>query len=276
MASFPLRLLPLLLLALSGRAPDLSGKENKSDGVLPPLSEASASRIGQKIWQNECAGTNEGLTSWNSGEDFASLGIGHFIWYVKGRRGPFEESFPQLIAYLKDQRVAMPQWLANQTSCPWTSRQGFLAEQKSARMIELRKFLANTVSQQTAFIVLRLEASLPAMIRVTPEAASQSRLQGCFRAVGESPQGVYALIDYVNFKGEGTKKEERYRGQGWGLRDVLLEMRGQPRGAAAANEFGEAAKRVLSRRVANSPPERGEQRWLPGWHNRCDTYRRPL
>src|SRR4051794_39519410 len=57
------------------------------------LSEGEAKRIGQKIWQNECNGTISGLTSWNAGEDFASLGIGHFIWYPEGRRGPFEESF---------------------------------------------------------------------------------------------------------------------------------------------------------------------------------------
>jgi hypothetical protein len=52
------------------------------------------SKSEKKIWQNECNGTIAGLTSWNAGEDFASLGIGHFIWYPKGRRGPFEKVFP--------------------------------------------------------------------------------------------------------------------------------------------------------------------------------------
>ncbi|MFZ4681922.1 MAG: hypothetical protein ACOYMS_05440, partial [Terrimicrobiaceae bacterium] len=45
------------------------------------LSDAQANEIGRRIWKNECAGSVDGLTSWNSGEDFASLGIGHFIWY---------------------------------------------------------------------------------------------------------------------------------------------------------------------------------------------------
>ena len=62
------------------------------------LSGCDLERIGKRIWQNEAAGSVEGLTSWNSGEDFASLGIGHFIWYPAGPDGPFEESFPQLIA----------------------------------------------------------------------------------------------------------------------------------------------------------------------------------
>ena len=51
------------------------------------LSRTDAAAIGSKIWQNECGGTVSGLTSWNAGEDFPSLGIGHFIWYVAGRRG---------------------------------------------------------------------------------------------------------------------------------------------------------------------------------------------
>ena len=38
----------------------------------------------------------------------------------------------------------------------------------------------------------------------------------------------------------------------------------------------EAAKRVLQRRVDNSPPARGEARWLAGWRNRCDSYKRSL
>ena len=49
------------------------------------LGGAELDRIGKRIWQNECGGTADGLTSWNAGENFASLGIGHFIWYPKGR-----------------------------------------------------------------------------------------------------------------------------------------------------------------------------------------------
>jgi hypothetical protein len=52
------------------------------------LSHSDALKVGKRVWQNECGGTISGLTSWNQGEDFASLGIGHFIWYPKGRRGP--------------------------------------------------------------------------------------------------------------------------------------------------------------------------------------------
>jgi hypothetical protein len=43
--------------------------------------------------------------------------------------------------------------------------------------------------------------------------------------------------------------------------------------AKARAEFAESAARVLHERVANSPPDRHEQRWLPGWLNRVATYR---
>src|ERR1700687_5714085 len=69
------------------------------------LSKAEALRIGKKIWQNKCDGTIAGLTSWNEGKNFASLGIGHFIWYPEGVRGPFEESFPKFLSFARDHRA---------------------------------------------------------------------------------------------------------------------------------------------------------------------------
>lgn len=255
-----------------------SGRQNAAPagGSRIKLTAVQQRKIGNKIWQNECSGTVAGLTSWNRGEDFASLGIGHFIWYVPGRPARFDESFPKLISYMKARNVAMPGWLKSQNGCPWNSYAEFQAARNSARMTELRQFLANTIEVQTAFIVQRLEQALPKMMQATSDPGSKNRLRGTFYAVAESPQGVYALIDYVNFKGEGIKAGERYKGQGWGLRDVLLEMRGQPRGAAAAAEFSEAAKRVLNRRISNSPPARNEAQWRAGWMNRCDTYKRAL
>jgi hypothetical protein len=89
-------------------------------------------------------------------------------------------------------------------------------------------------------------------------------------ALRMGPLGPFALVDYVNFKGEGTLESERYKGEGWGLLQVLEAMREGP----ALVEFQRAAESLLSRRVKNSPPgrRRGESRWLPGWKNRIRTY----
>jgi hypothetical protein len=237
------------------------------------LSDADVAAIGRKIWQNECAGTIEGLTSWNAGEDFPSLGIGHFIWYIDGRPGPFQESFPPLITYMQQKGTPVPGWVASAKGSPWKSRSEFLAAQSTPQMKEMRQFLANTVSVQTGFIVLRLEQALPKMQDETSGEADKARLHENFYKMAESRTGLYSLIDYVNFKGEGIKAEEKYKGQGWGLRDVLLEMGPNAGGQTSAHEFSEAAKRVLQRRIKNSPAERGESRWSAGWMNRCETYK---
>ncbi|MEX2580527.1 MAG: hypothetical protein WD342_15820 [Verrucomicrobiales bacterium] len=262
------------ILAFAGCVSVDSSARTPSVGAGIDLNQKDAEAIGRKIWQNECNGTVEGLTSWNEGEDFPSLGIGHFIWYVPGRRGPFEESFPPLIDYMEGRGVRnIPQWVADAEGSPWGSRREFLADQNSPRMKELRQFLADTVPEQTGFIVRRLERALPKMKEATRSEGDRKRLEENFYKVASTRTGVYALIDYVNFKGEGVNPEERYQGQGWGLRDVLLEMKGTEGGRASANEFSEAAKRVLQRRVANSPPERGESRWTAGWMNRCESYK---
>lgn len=236
-----------------------------------PVSPAQIDRVGQRIWQNECAGTVAGLTSWNSGEDFASLGIGHFIWYSKGKRGPFEESFPPLMAFLNARGITTPAW--TQGPCPWPTKAAFDADKKGPRQQELRVLLSRTVRQQTEFIMVRLEQALPKMLAAAP-ARSRGPVQTVFQSLMATPEGAFCLIDYVNFKGEGTSPTERYQGQGWGLLQVLQEM--SAAGGTSNVQFAAAAKRVLSRRVANAPAERKEQRWLAGWHNRCDGYAREL
>ena len=237
------------------------------------LSAAESMRIGRKIWQNECGGTVAGLTSWNTGENFASLGIGHFIWYPKGVRGPFDESFPELVSFAASRNAQLPEVVrANRNSgCPWSTRAEFLAASDSADMKQLRQFLADTVPIQAEFLVQRLQRALPKMLAEAP-AAERANIERQFERVASTAQGCYALVDYVNFKGEGVLDTERYKGQGWGLLQVLEGMSGSGNGAAAAREFATSAGNVLTRRVENSPPERNERRWLAGWLKRVKTY----
>lgn len=236
------------------------------------LSAAQIDRVGRRIWQNECGGTVAGLTSWNAGEDFASLGIGHFIWYPQGRSGPFEESFPPLVAFFNARGIATPAW--TQGACPWPTKAAFEADKNSQRQQELRGLLSQTVREQTEFIMARMERALPKMLAQSAD-GKRRLVEKNFRGLQTTPEGMFCLIDYVNFKGEGTSPTERYNGVGWGLLQVLENMPENSK-ASRASVFAEAAKRVLSRRVANAPPERKEQRWLAGWHNRCDGYKRPL
>jgi hypothetical protein len=241
--------LPLLLLAIPASA----------------LTPRELDSIGRRVWQNECGGTREGLTSWNSGENFASLGIGHFIWYPRGVNGPFDESFPALVKFLGAHGTKTPDWLSG--DCPWGTRAEFLGDAKSGRMTELRDLLANTIQIQARFLAQRMEASLPKMLASAP-AAQRVKIKANYESLQSSGAGTFALIDYVNFKGEGTKDTERYRGEGWGLLQVLAGMK---EGGGAA-DFARSADEVLTRRVQNAPAERKEERWLPGWRNRVRAY----
>ncbi|MEM7383430.1 MAG: hypothetical protein AAF514_00670 [Verrucomicrobiota bacterium] len=235
------------------------------------LAPADTAKVGQRIWQNECGGTVAGLTSWNTNERFASLGIGHFIWYPKGVPVTYEESFPRLIAYLTSKGKTPPTGITPTSSCPWPNRRAFLADAQSPRMTALREYLKNTVPEQTEFVILRLQGALPKMLKSA--GPSGSRVQRQFDTLSKTPNGLYALIDYVNFKGEGTNPKERYQGQGWGLLQVLESMQGQPQGQAAVKEFAEAAKRVLGRRIQLAPKK--ETQWRAGWFKRCDSYAQP-
>jgi hypothetical protein len=237
------------------------------------LSHSDALKIGKRVWQNECNGTISGLTSWNRGEDFASLGIGHFIWYPKGRRGPFEESFPKLVSFVSKRGAKLPTMLlgvGRGQPCPWNSRAEFVEAQNSPEMNQLRRFLADTIDLQAEFLIARLEAALPKMLAEAAP-AERTNVQQQFERLTKASQGCYALVDYVNFKGEGVLHTERYQGQGWGLLQVLEAMRGNSE-ADAPDEFARAAREVLTRRVQNAPPERHESQWLPGWLRRVNSY----
>jgi len=235
------------------------------------ISDADALRIGRKIWQNESNGTVAGLTDWNPGENFASLGIGHFIWYPQGVHGPFEESFPKLLAFARERHAAVPAWLSQPSSCPWNSRAEFSGAHNSPQIRELRQFLSRTIDLQAQFMVTRLQQSLAKMLDEAAP-ADRANIERQFARVASTSHGCYALVDYVNFKGEGVLHTERYRGEGWGLLQVLEQMHGSENGASAAREFSNSAAAMLRRRVQNSPPERHEARWLPGWLNRVHSY----
>jgi hypothetical protein len=234
------------------------------------LSPTETRRIGHRIWQNECGGTVAGLTSWNAGENFASLGIGHFIWYPKGVRGPFDESFPKFIDFAAP-RTAVPAFLTAKSECPWNSRAEFNGASQTAPMKELRAFLARTVDIQAEFLVQRLQEALPKMLAESGT-ANGAKVRQSFDRVAGSAMGCYALVDYVNFKGEGVLATERYAGQGWGLLQVLEGMSLETSGREAVKSFAQSARTVLKNRVHNSPPQRNEARWLPGWLKRIDTY----
>ena len=250
----------------------VSESAEKKD-IFLNISKAELNTIGEKIFKNEADGIKKDLVYWNKGENFPSLGIGHFIWYKQGEPGIFEESFPQLVEFLKSKNVKLPKIMAENKYSPWKNREELINLQTKkipdSDIEELTNFLYDNKDLQVMFIFKRLEASLEKMMAVS---SNKENVRKQFYRVASSPNGLYPLIDYVNFKGEGINPNERYNGQGWGLLQVLENMKGTEIGKAALTEFTNSAKFVLQRRVNNSDPSENEKKWLQGWLNRCNTY----
>ena len=247
--------------------------------VLP---DDLAKKIGQKIWLNETGGKMDAITSWNANEEFASLGIGHFIWFPVGKWLPFEESFPALLESMRRKNVRLPAWL-DQTQIPanpWTSRAEFRRNSNTPQMKELRQFLLDTVAEQTQFMVARAQGAMEKILKTTPDGTEREHIVIQFTRVIRASEDFYPLIDYINFKGEGTNPNEAAmdretgRRQGWGLKQVLLRMNGMSSDPKAVRaEFADAAQFVLQQRVRNLPSNRVFE---TGWLRRVATYRRPI
>ena len=242
------------------------------------LSEQQANYIAKKVWQNEGAGLDKYLVCWNKGEDFASLGIGHFIWFPKNHTERFREVFPMVITFMKSQGVKMPSWLDANSDFPWQSKTAFLSAKKAqtTQYKELFAFLKRTFAYQASFMAIRLSQALPQMLESIDDAKKARIIKRRFYEVMHhrdgsiNERGLYILLDYTNFKGEGTLKSERYQGQGWGLLQVLWHIDDSKSNKQKA--FATSAKAILSRRIQNSPKARGEERWRKGWNIRLDTY----
>lgn len=231
------------------------------------LSHAQTERLADLIWENEGIGKVENLTVWNKSEDFPSMGIGHFIWYPTLEKGPYVEQFPALLAYLQAEKVDIPNWLTTAKVAPWESREAFYAAYNKSELTELRSLMQSTISLQAKFIIKRLEAGIPNILSHS-NLQQKEKIDAQLSKLTATPEGIFVLLDYINFKGEGISKEEEYRGQGWGLKQVLLAMPENPDDALLS--FALAADEMLTRRVKNAP--RDEIHWLKGWRVRVHKY----
>jgi hypothetical protein len=242
------------------------------------LTKSQANYVAKKVWQNEGAGKDKYLVWWNKGEDFASVGIGHFIWFPKGHTECFREVFPMVVAFMEKKDVKMPSWLNARTALPWATKSDFFQAKrsKSRQYMELFYFLKRTMSYQAEFMADRLAKALPQILETIDDPERKALVKKRFNEVmynkngNINERGLYILLDYTNFKGEGTLKTERYKGQGWGLLQVLEHM--DTKEVNKQKAFSVSAKAMLSRRIKNSPKARGEERWRKGWNIRLDTY----
>jgi len=256
-----------------GNIPEAGGNTGgTSSGGGPSVAEMR--RIGEKIFNNEAGGDKNKLVHWNNGEDFAAMGIGHYTWYPPGRKQRFGNTFPDLINYMSRRGSPPPSWVkfAVARGAPWYSKQELDRVKHTQQVQQLIHYLYQTRGLQAEHIVDRSKRALQKFVKATPPNLKKLVAQN-INALANTRGGWYPLIDYVNFKGEGMNRHGGYRGQNWGMLQVLEIMRPSQPGPQALNNFADAAYAVLARRVRNSPPQNNEAKWLAGWRNRINTYR---
>ncbi len=264
----------LSALLLSSCTKQVTGEiEYPKDVSKPKLSQYELNVISEKIYQNETSGNPKHLMFWSKNETFPSLGIGHFIWYPEGQPKIFDETFPDMIDYYVANKVKIPSWLhqARKIGAPWKDRASFERARAGKPFQQLKTLLLNTKALQTEFFFDRLHAAIP---EITQHVAPHERehIVNNYNALIATQGGLYPLIDYINFKGKGIKATERYNNQGWGLLQVLQNMKPVKAGPLALVEFSRSAQAMLERRIRNSDPAKNERRWMRGWTVRTNGY----
>jgi len=242
------------------------------------LSPTQADEIARRIWLNEGSGKRSKLVWWNKGEEFASLGIGHFIWYTAQNRMWFWEAFPPMLRFLIAHGARPPRWLTPETSCVWESYEEWKRAKRAQtpKMRQLTAFLDRTKGLQARFMLHRLNTSWPKILAYAKAHGQGKIVEGNYRRLlyrrdgSVDPRGAYILIDYINFKGDGINNGERYQGKGWGLYQVLTRM--DAKDSNPYHAFAIAGKKVLERLTHIAPPQRRLWRFKKGWFNRMDTY----
>ncbi len=232
--------------------------------------------IAQRILRNQANDTAAPLVRWNTTENFATLGLGQFIWYPSGKTGRFRETFPAYLDYVKAHNIPLPAWLAQraQHGGPWPDSTAFKNARTDQQMQELDNFLRKTLNLQANFMALQLTQAIPQRINQLPLKERQQALRA-YNTMIKTPGGLYPLLDYVQFQGDGANPAERYNNKGWGLLQVLQNMDSVQPGPGALAEFMRAADDTLVTRIANAPAERREARLLDNWLQRVNTYRPP-
>ena len=219
----------------------------------------------KKIRKNELSFSRFQVVYWNPHEPFLSLGVGHFIWFPKDQTFPYEEAFPKLLKFLKQEKCNLPTWIKDDCSCPWKTRAEF--EKDLDKQNDLRKLLEDTTALQTRFIVINSFDVFERIVASCVE-TEKTKINDRIESLLKDPRGLFALIDYNHFKGSGLYVKEYRHGKGFGLKQVLEAM---PDDSINLDTFVKTAQDILKERVRLSQGR--EEKWLSGWLKRIDRYR---
>jgi hypothetical protein len=258
-----------LLLVASGFASSaLQAQENS--GSLSAPTDDQLLAIGQRTMSGldtDPATAQPLLASWDP-RGFACLGIAQNIWYNRANvlANPnvfiFVEDWPAVASQLSDAGVAIPNWALGSENCPWQTADQMNADPNLPALLATLS-TDPAITQQARCIYNRLieamDPNSPTSILANLPPGEAELIQNNFNAVAavvdanNKPLGTFALIDYDNFKGEGTAPKERYNTQGWGLQEVLAQMDpSEMQAVGALQAFVTSAQHCLKARVKNA------------------------
>ncbi|MBX9578581.1 MAG: hypothetical protein K2W97_08940 [Chthoniobacterales bacterium] len=256
---------PLSTQTTSTSTADQPAVQDPGDSAGPlGLNKDQLLSLGCRMWNNCAGGTVDGLTKWDGSDadhQFMYLGIAQNIWLPEGSSSMFQADWSTVAQRLQELGCKIKPWMLK--DCPWSSKEEFDADFNGKKMSWLRTHLSKEkfVRAQAFCIAERLQRAMdpssPGSLLTGLTADQSALVQENFDLVAHcsNPSGVYALIDYVNFKGEGRLGgTEEFNGQGWGLLQVLLNMKTPEEGANDAtimNAFVEGAKVTLNNRIIN-------------------------
>lgn len=218
--------------------------------------------MGRLIWVNESDGALRALVQWDEERDCAAMGLGGSVWYPAGLAGRADEEFPKLVAFAKAQGVEAP--VAMRGAAPWVSADE-LETDSSGSKEAMHKWLAAHLDVQARFLIARVQMALPRMLRVSKMPAE---VQARFEQLSLSPQGLYAMADFLSFMGDGASPAEPAAP---GLLQALETLR--PGAPVSGAEFARAAAEVLQAQARLTPPRDARaKRALALRLKRCRTY----
>jgi hypothetical protein len=230
-------------------------------------------------WQQNSDGTHMNATG------YVGIGLGSYIWYGANNRENYVEDWPTVAQALQSHDVTLPAWALG--VCPWSNEADFDAANTpgSPYYADIQALNTTLQTDPAALDVQFRFGPWARLLRgVTPNSDTpgdymfgydpikapnalislppgEAELIGAnFSAVSTvqgfgHPLGMYALVDYDNFKGEGTAVTEIHNTQHWGESAVLEKMGPLDIQIDPLTTFINSGLEVLHDRIVNTEME---------------------
>lgn len=200
--------------------------------------------LARRVWVNESDRQPHALVQWDQKLGCVVMGVGGCTWFPAGRSGHADEVFPKLLAFGEAQGVQPPSWLRG--AAPWSSAEDFAAADPALKQ-QMHRWLSGHLDLVGRFLVARVHAALPAMMRHSNDARLVSSR---FEELASSRWGLFCLVDFMCCMGDGVAPGA----QGAGLLQALEAMRPAPQAAGSSPaEFAHAAASVLQKYAQTHP-----------------------